>query len=441
MNLPDEMFQLDEACSRFESAWSENLEPPNLRTFLDSVEDRNRASLFRLLLPIDIEHRCRRSMDVDAEFYRKQFSEFDLIIDSEFGSSDREPPDTITVNQDSSIDVEHDFSADMPDTVDFAEQRKSVQQQKPVGAAPTGRKQIGRYTILSELGGGGQADVFRAAHPTLPIEVAIKVGNKKLDETSRQAMVDEAQVLCELDHPGIAKIRDLDFDEEGFPILVLELVRGRSMATILGEGKVSEDRIIKWLSAAADALDYAHRRGVLHLDLKPGNIVITENDEAKVIDFGLARSRDVWSDVSNEEDRISGTPEYMPPEQAWGNSEKITSRADVFALGAILYRVLTGVSPFAAKSPQLALVRSRKYDLDPGFLDESTASPSLVDVCRQAIAEDPQDRFESAADFAKVLQATQTETDEGSHVGFPSWQLNGKTLHQEQSEPAGDSIP
>ncbi|QEG43830.1 serine/threonine-protein kinase [Roseimaritima ulvae] len=269
-------------------------------------------------------------------------------------------------------------------------------------AAATDPLRIGRYTVVQCLGKGGQGAVYRAVHPRLPLELAIKISAHTVDAAAHQALQDEAQILCELEHPHIARVRDLDFDS-GRPFLVLDYIRGRSLDELLTSGQPSREQLVQWLASVASAIDYAHRRGILHLDLKPGNIVIDEKDTAKVIDFGMARMRGAWSDSSLEADGISGTLSYMSPEQASGRAQKIGSRSDVFALGAILYRILTGQPPFRGSSVSETLASVRECRFDADRLEALEAPRYLIEACRQAMQPDPANRFASAKAFAEAV--------------------------------------
>jgi hypothetical protein len=175
MNRPDKIFQLDAICSRFDAAWTNSPQPPELDSFLAEVCDAQRDELFELLLPIDVEYRRNRSLDCDSATYINRFPQYSNVIDKVLS-----PSETVSLNQDSSVQEEADFSAEMAATIDHVTARPRSDDLQP------GRRQIGRYTVLKELGGGGQADVYRAAHPTLPIEVVIKVGRQKLNDSARQ---------------------------------------------------------------------------------------------------------------------------------------------------------------------------------------------------------------------------------------------------------------
>lgn len=265
-----------------------------------------------------------------------------------------------------------------------------------------GPTQIGRYTIVSELGRGGQGAVYRALHPNLPVELAIKVSTCRVGASDQASIRKEAGILCELEHENIARIRDLDV-HQGQPFLVLDFVRGRSLAELLLQGNTSTEQAVNWLRSVAAAVDYAHRRGVLHLDLKPANIVVDENGSPKVIDFGLARIRGAWRDPSQERNVVSGTVSYMSPEQALGKASEIGSSSDVFGLGAILYRILAGSPPFKGATPGETFQAARKCEFDSTVLQGTDLPKRYVDVCLKALSANPKDRYESALAFADAL--------------------------------------
>src|SRR5262249_17110971 len=196
----------------------------------------------------------------------------------------------------------------------------------------------------------GQAEVFRVVHPQLRQERVIKLAREPVGVDGRCDIIDEGRKLAELDHPNMVRVHELDFHEDR-PYLVMEYVRGRSLKDYASEHPVSPRQAAALLAKVCAAAEAAHRRGTVHRDIKHLNIVIDEKNEPRLIDFGIARSRTYWSD---DRGPTGGTFEFMPPEQARVESSdeqaKVGPRSDVFALGAVLYFLLTGKAPFAAPS-------------------------------------------------------------------------------------------
>ncbi len=297
-------------------------------------------------------------------------------------------------------------TVDLPDDID---PYRTIAPSGDVQAAPL--RMIGRYTVLGKLGSGGQADVFRAVHPTLPIEVAIKLSHGKLDDRVREALRDEAHILCDLDHPQIAKIRDFDF-ANGQPFMVLDFIRGRSLAQVADAQPYSPVDAAKLVAKIARAIGFANARGVIHRDLKPENVVIDGNGEPKIIDFGMSRLRSALGGTAMEANEVSGTLAYMAPEQAQGITSKTDHRVDIFALGAILYRLLVGTPPYS-RLPFIQLIeRVREGIWDRKALDEADGLESIHEIVRQSMRVNPADRFETAESLADAVDAALAPTPE-----------------------------
>lgn len=266
---------------------------------------------------------------------------------------------------------------------------------------------IGKYLIVGRLGVGGQAEVFRAIHPALQKELVIKLGRQCLGtrDEARERIVAEGRLLAELDQPGLARVYDLDFHQNR-PFLVMELVRGRNLAQVAHDAPFSPRRAIAMVAALARAIDTAHRKGVIHQDIKPENILLDEDGSPWIVDFGMARLRDAWSTEANDVGTISGTVEYMAPEQARGEIKNITPRTDVFALGAVLYFLLVGEAPYEGEDRKQCLRRAQSCDFDHAAIRASGAPADLANVCLTAMASQPENRYASAIHMAEALERT-----------------------------------
>ncbi|MBI4600447.1 MAG: protein kinase [Planctomycetes bacterium] len=265
---------------------------------------------------------------------------------------------------------------------------------------------IGKYRVVGLLGKGGQAEVYRVVHPALEKELVLKLARRRTvdDPSLRSRLAEEGKLLAGLDHPALARVYDLDL-HDGRPFLVLEFVRGRSLAQVAREETLTHRRAARLVAELARALGAAHRRGVVHQDLKPENIVIDAEGRPRVIDFGLARFRHAWAPGGEEPGTVSGTVQYMAPEQARGETERIGPRSDVFALGAVLYSLLAGKAPFEAETPRAPLERAQRCDFDRAVLRARGVPRRLERTCLKAMEARPEDRHARAEELAAELES------------------------------------
>lgn len=268
-------------------------------------------------------------------------------------------------------------------------------------ATPDRQASIGKYRVIGSLEGGGQATVYRVAHPNLPMELVVKLGRQASGTEGRDRLVAEGKILAELDHPNLARIYDLDFEGDR-PFLVMEYVRGRNLRQVAQQQPFGPRQAASLIAKVARALQPAHARGVTHLDIKPDNIVIDEAGQPRVIDFGIARIQDAWADDTAGSDTISGTLGYMAPEQARG--ERSDGRSDVFALGATLYFLLVGHAPFTGRTAEEVLGRAQLCDFDRQALRSAGGPGAIKRVCLRAMEAEPQDRYATVAALAVDLE-------------------------------------
>jgi serine/threonine protein kinase len=264
---------------------------------------------------------------------------------------------------------------------------------------------IGKYRIVRALDKGGQAFVFLAIHPTLHKEVVIKWSRWPMDGAGdeRTGLLSEGRLLAELDAPGLARIYDLDFDDDR-PFLVMEYIRGRNLKQYAEQERPTPRQAAALLAPVARSLQTAHARGIIHLDIKPHNIVIDENGRPYLIDFGLAKLCHAWVDEIGSAG-LMGTPAFMSPEQARGDNHRIGSRTDLFALGGVLYYLLTGKPPFSADTASEAVAQAARCDWDREALRKARVPRPLARLCAQALSANPDDRPRSAQQMAERLEA------------------------------------
>ena len=277
-------------------------------------------------------------------------------------------------------------------------------------------KRFGRYEIVAELGRGAMGVVYQARDPQIDRTVAVKTvslwGQKPEDEKEfRLRFANEAQAAGRLHHPGIVSVFDVGEDPENRdPYIVLEYVSGESLQKILShEKKLSLATALKLAEELADALDYAHGQGVVHRDIKPANILVTQSGHAKIADFGIAQLNLAHFTLPG---RVLGTPAYMAPEQLSG--EGCDGRSDLFSLGVILYFMVTGHSPFPGDSATTVCYKVANRDPVAASALDMTLPPQIDAVISQAIAKNPEERYQSGADFAEDLRLLQEAYKPGS---------------------------
>lgn len=267
-------------------------------------------------------------------------------------------------------------------------------------------KRFGRYEIIAELGRGAMGVVYKARDPKIDRFVAVKTislssQNPEEAREYRERFFYEAQAAGRLLHPGIVTIFDTGEDPEGhIAYIVMEYIAGQSLDRMLSEetNKLELDTALRLTEELAEALDHAHGQGVVHRDMKPANILLTPEGHAKIADFGIAKMNLAYMTLPG---RALGTPAYMSPEQLEG--EPVDQRSDLFSLGAILYRMVTGYGPFQGNST--ATVCFKVVNRDP--LRATSLNPDLpaeLDaVIARAMAKDPAQRYQRGLEFALDL--------------------------------------
>ncbi|MEO6258964.1 MAG: protein kinase [Thermoanaerobaculia bacterium] len=303
---------------------------------------------------------------------------------------------------------------------------------------------LGPYEIVSRIGAGGMGEVWRARDTRLDRQVAIKVLPAALaaNEQFRARFEREAKSISQLNHPHVCTLFDIGH-EDGTSYLVMELLEGESLAERLARGPLPLPEVLKYGMQMAAALDRAHRASIVHRDFKPGNVVITKSG-AKLLDFGLAKSSSSpVVAVSNEgatehrpltqEGTILGTFQYMAPEQLAG--EEADARSDIFALGAVLYEMITGRRAFEGKT-RTSLIAAILSGEPPRITESQPITPpALEHVVTKCLAKDPEDRWQSARDIAEELRWI---SEVGSQAGVPA--IVTRTRHSRRNWAAAAAV-
>src|SRR5216683_2223186 len=284
-------------------------------------------------------------------------------------------------------------------------------------AIPPGRR-LGPYEILSSIGAGGMGEVYRARDTRLDRIVAIKVLPTHLADRSelRERFEREARTIASLNHPHICTLFDIG-QQDGIDYLVMEYLEGETLAQRLQKGPLPLEQVLQFAIEIADALDKAHRKGVTHRDLKPGNIMLTKTG-TKLLDFGLAKLRQdaapaiplsrlptaTAKDALTQEGTILGTLQYMAPEQL--EAKEVDARTDIFAFGAVVYEMATGKRSFEGMSQASVIGAILKDDPPPISSLQPMTPPALDHVVKRCLVKEADERWQSANDLTNELKWT-----------------------------------
>jgi serine/threonine protein kinase len=271
----------------------------------------------------------------------------------------------------------------------------------------------GRYQIGELIGRGGMADVRLGTDARLGRKVAIKLLKPSLatDPAFRVRFRREAQDAARMAHPTIVRIFDAgeetvidpNGNEAQIPFIVMEYVDGHLLKDILEAGPLEPAEAVRIIEQVLTALEYSHRAGVVHRDIKPGNIMIANNGQVKVMDFGIARAISESSATIAETSAIVGTAQYFSPEQARG--EAVDARTDLYSAGVVLFELLTGQAPFRGDNPVAVAYQHVNQSPTPPSVLNPKVSPALDAVVLRALSKERFDRFQSATDFRQEVEA------------------------------------
>jgi predicted Ser/Thr protein kinase len=289
---------------------------------------------------------------------------------------------------------------------------------------------LSHYRVLELLGRGGMGEVYAAEDLKLRRRVALKVLPVEMAENAerRRRFEREAQAVAALNHPGIVTIYSVEHDA-GRSFLTMELVEGRTLEQAVPAGGLPLAQFLRIAIQLADAMNAAHERGILHRDLKPGNVMLTKDGRIKVLDFGLAKLADVapaaalnvQGPLTTSSGQIVGTLSYMAPEQAEGRT--IDHRADIFGLGVLLYELAAGIRPFGGES-NVALLTALLRDTPRPITEMRTdLPPALAPIIQRCLEKDPAARYQSAGDLGAALETVRISMTPALRRPLPSWVL------------------
>lgn len=269
----------------------------------------------------------------------------------------------------------------------------------------------GRYQVGELLGYGGMAEVHRGRDLRLGRDVAIKMLRTDLarDNTFQMRFRREAQNAAALNHPAIVAVYDTGEERaptgEVLPYIVMEFVAGRTLKEVLAaEGRIMPRRALEMTADICAAIEFSHRHGIIHRDIKPGNVMLTPNGQVKVMDFGIARALASGATTMTQTSAVIGTAQYLSPEQARG--EAVDARSDVYAAGCVLFELLCGHPPFVGDSPVAVAYQHVREDPRPPSDSNQDVTPDINAVVLKALAKNPINRYQSAAEMrADLLRA------------------------------------
>jgi eukaryotic-like serine/threonine-protein kinase len=389
-----ELQQVDAVCDRFEVAWRAGT-APNMAEFLADAPAGVRAQLFRDLLSLDLEYRRRNGERPDARSYCERFPEFTGPVARAFHA--------LSANSTKIRGECNNGSGSSTVGTSAIRDTEGADQLGFLLSEPQGFKQAG-YEILGELGRGGMGVVLKAHQASLNRAVALKVvkSGRFASESEVIRFQAEAEAVAQLDHPHIVPIYEVG-QCRGQHYFSMKLVNGTGLDGQLEEFARDPRASAHLVATVAHAVHHAHQRGILHRDLKPANVLVDEQGEPHVTDFGLAKRLD-GSQEATQSGALLGTPSYMSPEQASGSRGAISTSTDVYGLGTILYALLAGRAPFSGTTLVDTLEKVRSQTPEPPRLLNPRVPRDLEIICLKCLEKEPQRRYQSALELADDLE-------------------------------------
>jgi serine/threonine protein kinase len=271
------------------------------------------------------------------------------------------------------------------------------------GAGAVYPERIGKYIVVELLGEGAQGKVYRVFHPDLGKECVLKLARRpiELDPAGQARLRDEGRLLARCEHPNLVRVIDFDLNE-GRPFLVMEYVHGQTLRRYAEQYRPGPRRIAWLMVKLASAVAFIGTRDIIHQDIKPSNVLVDNEGQPRLIDFGLAGLMHAWSDDASRFG--GGTISYMSPEQALGRHELISPLTDVFGLGGVLYYLLTGRPVYQSTSEYGVLWQASKGQQVSPRLANPRVSRALERICMKALEPDPARRYRDAADLERALR-------------------------------------
>ena len=403
--------QMDAICMQFEEQWWAG-HRPRIETLMDDHQEPIKSQLLRHLLQIELEYRDSQGEQLDVKEYLDRFPDQHALIRMVHNEHLRSDHDDHGRPSSAAEDVTDPSLSDTDDGNSTNRSVSSANHDDEEHASSAHPLRISHYTVVRKIGQGGMGAVYEAIQDKPRRSVAIKVLASTLaSEALVRRFQFESQVLGLLKHPGIAQIFEAGTDQTEVgtrPFFVMELVEGSPLSTFVREQQLNHQRVLELVVTICDAIHHAHQKGIVHRDLKPANILVDNNSQPKILDFGIARTlgSDLGATQQTESGQIVGTLAYMSPEQAEGKSSDIDIRSDVYSLGAILYELLSGQPAFDLRGKSvmesLRLVREteppRLATIDRSF------SGDVSTIVHAAMEKNRERRYQSATEMAADIR-------------------------------------
>src|SRR5882672_7010052 len=269
--------------------------------------------------------------------------------------------------------------------------------------AAAGERYIGKYRVKGELGRGGMGAVYLAEQPGLGREVAIKelIQSAAADPVALKRFLQEAQVMARTSHPNLVQVHDIELMGDA-NYIVLEFIRGKSLRDLLNQGPIPLPQVFAIMHGVLQALDYAHKRAIVHRDMKPENVLLSEDGMVKVADFGIARLTDDSGvgGTATKTGTTVGTPQYMSPEQV--ASSKVDGRSDLYSAGIMFYELVVGQPPFTASEadgPFTLMAKHVQAPPKPPSVHRPGLDMALEEVILKSLSKRPEDRYQTGQEF------------------------------------------
>ena len=376
--------RLDIVCDQFEERWLAD-DPPQIAEYLEQVSREEQGRLFIELLKLDLDYRHQRQEHPKEETLVEKFPEFRTEIMQ------------VLTGQPSWTKIDDAHLAQTQPHVEASDTPKRMRGNLPSGSHFAG------YELLNEIARGGMGVVFRARQIEADRIVALKMilSGSLAGHDEIERFKTEAKAAASLDHPNIVPIFDVgEFEEHHY--FSMGYVDGPSLKQFLSEGMPGVRKSAALVDTMAQAIDYAHSKGVIHRDLKPANILLDKKDSPRITDFGLSKVLDSQTELTGT-GQLLGTPAYMSPEQVSGVSSRIGPLTDVYSLGAILYELTTGQVPFRAESTIQMLDQVSSETPSPLRLVNPHIDADIETICLKCLEKDPADRYASARALSEDL--------------------------------------